>query len=260
MTIVEAIREVMKNEGRPMTVSEVYEAIVRGNLYDFKSDNPVHIVRTQIRRHCRALDFPSSSSTKYFEMRQDGTYYLLPNPVKSASEVAIESNLLGDLRDLHSRYLAEFRRRILEQIKTLAPDQFEQFCRRLLVAYGFQNVAVTRKTKDGGIDGHGRLKVGFAYFNVAFQCKRWTRAKVGRPEIDQFRGAIQGQYEQGIFFTTASFSSDAENSSFKPGTVPVILINGATIVEIMMEKEFGMEKDNLAIYSSALDLAISDES
>src|SRR5688572_23456050 len=80
-TIIEAIKEVMKAEGKPMTVSEVYDAIVSANLYTFKADKPVHIVRSQIRRHCKDLDFPSSSSTKHFEMLQNGKYYLLQAPI-----------------------------------------------------------------------------------------------------------------------------------------------------------------------------------
>ena len=69
--------------------------------------------------------------------------------------------------------------------------------------------------------------------NVAFQCKRWTTANVGRPEIDKFRGAIQGEYEQGIFFTTANFASGAKEVSIKRGAVPIILIDGPSIVELM---------------------------
>jgi restriction system protein len=120
-------------------------------------------------------------------------------------------------------------------------------------------VVVTQRSKDGGIDGHGRLKVGFAYFKVAFQCKRWTRGNIDRPEVDRFRGAIQGQFEQGIFFTTANFTQGAENSSFRAGAVTVVLINGQTIVDFMIEKQFGIETEHLPLHRLALDLVISDE-
>lgn len=71
----------------------------------------------------------------------------------------------------------------------------------LLDVYGFSDLSVTQKSKDGGIDGFGKLKIGLAHMSVAFQCKRWNVGSVGRKEIDAFRGAIQGEYEQGIFFT-----------------------------------------------------------
>ena len=73
------------------------------------------------------------------------------------------------------------------------------------MAYGFVDVTVTSVTKDGGIDGHGRLTLGLATMGAAFQCKRW-QGNVGRPEVDKFRGAIQGEFEQGVFFATSDFT------------------------------------------------------
>ena len=120
-------------------------------------------------------------------------------------------------------------------------------------------MVVTNSGRDGGIDGYGRLKVGFAYFKVAFQCKRYTRSNVGRPEIDRFRGATQGIYEQGIFFTTADFTKEAVDHSFKPGAVTIVLINGQTIVDFMINRQFGIQTENLPCHSLALDLVLTDE-
>lgn len=83
--------------------------------------------------------------------------------------------------------------------------------------------------------------------NAAFQCKRW-KGNVGVKEIDQFRGAIQGEYEQGLFFTTSSFTGKATKKSIKRGSVPIILMNGAYIVNLMIEKELGVEKKPLYLY------------
>lgn len=259
-TIVQAIENVMEAQGKPLTVQEVYNSIIASNLYD----EPIHVVRAQLRRHCKGLEFPSASRTKHFVLLPDGKYFLLSERDRGGTRVnsrdlvqestGLES--LNSLKRAHRDYLGEFRARVLGQLVKLEPDAFEGFCKNLLTAYGFRDVVVTRRTRDGGIDGHGRLKVGFAYFSVAFQCKRWTKRTVGRPEIDQFRGAIQGQHEQGIFFTTANFSLDAQSSSFKSGAVPVVLVNGTTIVDIMIEKQFGIETENLAVHSLALDLAI----
>lgn len=65
--------------------------------------------------------------------------------------------------------------------------------------------------------------------------------------------AIQGEYEQGIFFTTSSFTKDAMGCSIKHGAVPIILIDGEMIVKFMIEKQFGIEHENLPIYINALD-------
>jgi len=94
---------------------------------------------------------------------------------------------------------------------------------------------------------------------VAFQCKRWDKTSIGRPEIDKFRGAIQGQYEQGIFFTTAKFVSAATEVSIRPGAVPIILIDGPSIVDLMIDKEFGVQEEPVSVYTYALDTVITNE-
>jgi restriction system protein len=126
--------------------------------------------------------------------------------------------------------------------------------------YGFHDTAVTKVSSDGGIDGYGKLKVGLANLNVAFQCKRWTKGNIQRPEIDRFRGAAQGDFEQGIFFTTASFSQGAVSASIKRGAVPIILVDGESIVDLMMDKGFGVQVDTISIPSYALDLALGEDS
>jgi restriction system protein len=153
--------------------------------------------------------------------------------------------------------LNDFKANILAQLKKMDAYDFEKFCMQLLKVYGFSNVEVTQKSRDGGIDGYGKLKVGLAYMKVAFQCKRWDNTTISRKEIDAFRGAIQGEYEQGIFFTTSSFSKEAMNASIKQGAVPVILIDGNMIVEFMIEKQFGIEHEDLPIYVNAIDKIFS---
>jgi restriction system protein len=167
---------------------------------------------------------------------------------------AAKSSLLGvvNLVDLHEKYELQFRSKLLDRLYELSPSQFEHFARHLLAAYGFVQVVVTQHTKDGGIDGHGLLKVGLARMAVAFQCKRWD-GNISRPEVDKFRGAIQGEYEQGIFFTTADFTKGAMEASIKRGAVPIVLLNGESIVDLMIDKEFGVQKKPLQIYEDQLD-------
>jgi len=83
--------------------------------------------------------------------------------------------------------------------------------------------------------------------SVAFQCKKW-QGSVGRPEIDRFRGAIQGQFEQGIFFTPSEFSSPAKDASIKKGAVPIVLLDGDAIVRLMAEKGLGIQRRPVEIF------------
>lgn len=157
------------------------------------------------------------------------------------------------LVDLYEDYEATFRAKLLDRLLQMTPADFEQFARRLLRVYGFTQVVVTATSNDGGIDGHGKLRIGLASMNVAFQCKRWRQNNVPRPEVDKFRGAIQGEYEQGIFFATSDFSAGAREASIKKGAAPIILLNGDGIIDLMLERGLGVARTPLYLFEERPD-------
>lgn len=264
-TIREAAIEALKKSGKPLIVRDIYNYIIAHDLYRFNAEDPEHIVKVLLRRHCEGLDFPSASQKKYFRILLDGTYWINDTPVPGQTTTSLkaevlvkrESNTLkmvvAELKAIHLKHIETFKKQLLSQIKEITPKSFESFAKRLLEVYGFQDMRVTSYSKDGGIDGDGKLKVGITYLNVAFQCKRWKTTSVSRTEIDKFRGAIQGTYEQGIIFTTSNFSKDALNATRRNGAVPIVLIDGVTLVEIMIEKKFGVTTDFMPVYVNSLE-------
>lgn len=258
LTITEAALEVLKSAEGTMSIQEVYQGIVDRSLYAFHAQNPLDVVRVELRKHSVGIDFPTASKKKYFVYDEtNGRFSALQKKSEKTSAACEDKTYLNQVRSLYDSYLKDFKANILFQLKKMNAYDFEEFCMQLLKVYGFINVAVTQKSRDGGIDGHGKLKVGLAYMNVAFQCKRWDNTTISRKEIDAFRGAIQGEYEQGIFFTTSSFSKEAMRFSIKQGAVPIILIDGNMIVDFMIEKQFGIEHEDLPIYVNAIDKIFS---
>ncbi|MEZ5477461.1 MAG: restriction endonuclease [Thiolinea sp.] len=91
--------------------------------------------------------------------------------------------------------------------KELSPDAFERLAQRLLRESGFVQVEVTGRTGDGGIDGKGIARIhGFMSFHVIFQCKKY-QGSVSAGEIRDFRGAMVGRADKGLFITTGTFTS-----------------------------------------------------
>ena len=76
---------------------------------------------------------------------------------------------------------------------------------------------------------------------IYLQAKRWE-ATVGRPEIQKFVGALQGQRaNKGIFITTSNFSNDALD--YAKGVSPkIILIDGRKLADLMIEHDVGVSK------------------
>lgn len=113
---------------------------------------------------------------------------------------------------------------LLNILKALPPSGFERICQRLLRESGFQQVVVTGKSGDGGIDGHGILQINpVVSFNVLFQCKRY-QGSVSASHVRDFRGAMMGRTDKGIILTTGTFTLDAKKEARRDGVPPIELV------------------------------------
>ncbi|WP_418647568.1 restriction endonuclease [Thauera butanivorans] len=129
---------------------------------------------------------------------------------------------------------------LLGYVREMTPDGFERLCQRLLRESGFIQVEVTGRSGDGGIDGKGVVRVGgFLSFHVVFQCKRLKTA-VRSSDIRDFRGAMIGRADKGLFITTGAFTKDARLEAHRDGAPPIDLIDGETLVQKLKELELGV--------------------
>jgi restriction system protein len=135
---------------------------------------------------------------------------------------------------------ADYRDRLLATIQALPFEGFERLCQRLLREAGFQQVTVTGRTGDNGIDGHGILELNaFVTFKVLFQCKRY-RGSVGTPQIRDFRGAMEGRADKGIILTTGTFTQEAKREARRDGARPIELVDGDKLVDMFEKLELGL--------------------
>jgi restriction system protein len=120
---------------------------------------------------------------------------------------------------------------------------FERVVVRLLVSMGYGGTlrdagAAIGRSGDEGIDGiikEDRLGLDVIYV----QAKKWT-ATVGRPEIQKFAGALQGQRaRKGVFITTSNFSADARQFVANIES-KIVLIDGQQLAQFMFEHNVGV--------------------
>lgn len=132
---------------------------------------------------------------------------------------------------------------MLAQIKKTSPKMFEKIVVELLVEMGYGGSRPDASKAiggagDEGIDGiikEDRLGLDTIYI----QAKRWENT-VGRPEIQKFAGALQGQRaKKGIFITTANFSKDAQDYASRIET-KIVLIDGEALAEFMLDNNIGV--------------------
>ena len=144
------------------------------------------------------------------------------------SSTAVSSNL-------------DYREQLLSILQHLPPQGFERLCQRLLREAGFEQVIVTGRSGDGGIDGQGLLQLNpFVSFKVLFQCKRYA-GSVGAGQVRDFRGAMQGRADKGIILTTGSFTTDAQKEALRDGVPPIELVNGEKLLDMFESLELGLK-------------------
>jgi restriction system protein len=160
----------------------------------------------------------------------------LHRPEKQKTEKTDEQEIIEQIEET-----TDWKETLLNVLFEIKPDAFERLAQRLLRESGFVQVEVTGKSGDGGIDGKGIVKIsGFLSFHVIFQCKRY-RGKITPSQIRDFRGAMQGRADKGLFITTGSFTRDAIKEATRDGAPPIDLIDGDQLCEKLREYKLGIE-------------------
>ncbi len=145
----------------------------------------------------------------------------------------------------YARVRQEIAAELLKNVKKCTPSSFEGLVLDVLLGMGYggsrQDAAKTvGRGSDGGIDGiikEDRLGLDRVYI----QAKRWE-GTVGRPEIQKFAGALQGQRaKKGVFITTSSFTKEAEEYT-KLIDSNIVLIDGEQFVNLMIDNDVGVTK------------------
>jgi restriction system protein len=86
------------------------------------------------------------------------------------------------------------------------------------------------------------LRVNLVSFQVYFQCKKW-KGSVGAKEIRDFRGAMQGRADKGLFITTGHFTSQASDEATRDGATAIDLIDGDRLCDLLKENRLGVQTE-----------------
>lgn len=134
----------------------------------------------------------------------------------------------------------EWQEELLDRILKMSSSAFERLVQRLLRESGFIQVEVTGQAGDGGVDGHGILRLGgLLSFHVIFQAKRWKGA-VGASQVRDFRGAMVGRADKGLLITTGAFTKDAIREATRDGAPAIDLVDGDQLVEKLKQLSLGV--------------------
>jgi len=164
-----------------------------------------------------------------------------PVIAESVSALTPDEQIRTGYRSLRANLAGE----LLQRVQNASPLFFENLVVELLVAIGYGGThedaaSVVGRAGDEGIDGiikEDRLGLE----NIYLQAKRWKQSRtVGRPDVQQFAGALQGQRaRKGVFIATSSFSRDAIDYA-KGLQTTIVLIDGQQLAELMLDYGVGV--------------------
>ena len=197
---------------------------------------------------------PKRINVKFLEQYPEFVAFraLRREKTEKPSDAAVEASGTADeatpeeaMEAAYQRLREELAAELLETVKGCTPAFFEQLVVDLVVRMGYGGTRkdagqALGKSGDGGIDGiikEDRLGLDVIYL----QAKRWE-STVGRPEIQKFAGALQGQRaRKGIFITTAGFSKEAREFASSIDT-KISLIDGDDLTQLMIDHDVGVSK------------------
>ena len=147
----------------------------------------------------------------------------------------------------------EWQEELLGVILKMTPSAFERLIQRLLRESGFVQVEVTGQSGDGGVDGHGIMRLGgLLSFHVIFQAKRWKGA-VGSSQVRDFRGAVVGRADKGLLITTGAFTKDAIKEATRDGAPAIDLVDGDQLVEKLKQLSLGVSTKKIEVEQVSVD-------
>lgn len=131
---------------------------------------------------------------------------------------------------------------LCELLRDMDPFAFEHLVKRLLEEMGYQNVEVTARSNDGGVDVVGDIEVGITSVREVVQAKRHRRA-VQRKDLDALRGSLyRFNAVRGTIVTTSKFAKGTQEAAFATGAAPITLVDGDKLVDLLIEHGIGVRR------------------
>ena len=195
---------------------------------DLLAEKPSKITAKSLERYPEFIEFITTKKEKTTSPLPELNGHLDPEEALETAYSTLRKNLADN---------------IIEQIKKVSPSLFEKLVVELLLKMGYggsrkdAGEAIGR-SGDEGIDGiikEDRLGLDIIYI----QAKRWAGA-VGRPEVQKFAGALQGQRaKKGVMITTSFFTPDAWEYVKKIDN-KIVLIDADELANLMIDHNLGV--------------------
>ena len=152
-----------------------------------------------------------------------------------------------ELPSLVKKQEESVRERLRDLLINMDASAFEHLVKRLLEEMGYQNVEVTPSSGDGGVDVIADIELGITSVREVVQAKRHRRT-IQRKELDALRGSLyRFNAVRGTIIATSQFAKGTKKAAFESGAAPITLIDGDKLIDLLIEHDIGVHKQNLKV-------------
>lgn len=237
----EAAYRILNKSEEPLSTKEITDLAIEEGLIDTIGKTPEATMGAQIY-----TDILKNKNTLFIKVGK-GLFSLKNKDSVSSSLILIEKQ--ND----------KVRKALKDRLHNMDPNHFEYLISDLLKKIGYENVEVTKRSNDGGIDITCELTMGgLTNVKTAIQVKRFKN-KVTNKIIAQLRGHSQFN-QRGLVITTSDFTPNAIKEAKDVNKLSVSLVNGNKLLDLMFKYEVGVKKEEKIIYSLDTDYFESEDS
>lgn len=233
LSFKEAAIKILKEAEEPLSAKEITEIAMDEELIETSGATPEATMAAQLY-----TDINNNTSSKFKKVGRG--MFALKKQTESAKSPLLAIQNQNEL----------VKKKLIEKIQEMDPFQFEYLTAELLRKIGYENVDVTKRSGDKGIDVVGNLTVGgLTNVKTVIQVKRYkTGNNISGKYITQLRGSAEVD-QRGLIITTSDFTKDAINESKATNKMPVALVNGEKLIELLFKYKVGVKEDTVSVYS-----------
>lgn len=233
LSFKEAAAKILNNADEPLSAKEITKIALAEDLIETTGATPDATMAAQLY-----TDINSNAASKFKKVGKG--LFALKKQTESAKSPLLAIQNQNEL----------VKKKLIERIQEMDPFQFEFLAAELLRKIGYEKVEVTKRSGDKGIDVVGNLTVGgLTNVKTVIQVKRYkTGNNISGKYITQLRGSAEVD-QRGLIITTSDFTKDAINESEAVNKMPVSLVNGNKLIDLMFKYKVGVKEETVSVFS-----------
>lgn len=137
----------------------------------------------------------------------------------------------------------DYRRRLLEQLKTLSTADLETICQALLCKSGFERICLIEQTGEQTLEGEcifQKSPLERVYVLFQFKC---VQGLIGAEEVRDFRSAMMGRADTGIIISIGTFTPEAKQEAQRGGVSPIILVDRNKLIDLIRKLKIQLKAE-----------------